>query len=316
MLLFFIVFLPVIALAGSVGDVVTSGANSNLASPDFEFGNEEQTGNNYKMHLAYGGMENGYGGVTVLGPVDSSGMKNLLVYVDGEAQHTSIQTTLLKGCEVREYTMADGIGVGVVLPDYFITVEIYQSGNSSSTDFQKAKNMAQQLLDGMESNGLLSQPAPDIDKSAQEQAAEEEPSKTAPATSTVVRAKPLADPIPVSNTDNIAGVGNGPTAPTTFTINSPHLVTYIRNYHWNNAAGASPGTIGLTDQNGKIYGPWQTNGTPGQGGVPNANWEVFLDIVIPAGTYTVTDSDPAVGQPMLNPEAEEWGRFMRPPILK
>jgi hypothetical protein len=70
----------------------------------------------------------------------------------------------------------------------------------------------------------------------------------------VVKGKALEEAAAVSNTDNIAGVKNGPTAPTTFTINVPHLVTYIRDYHWNNAKGDTPGTIALKDHNGVVYG--------------------------------------------------------------
>jgi len=88
------------------------------------------------------------------------------------------------------------------------------------------------------------------------------------------------------------GASNGATAPTTFTIHEPWLVTLITTYHWNDAQGAAPGTIGLKDANGKLYGPWPASGTPGQGGVPNAYWTVNPNIVIPAGTYTVIDSDP------------------------
>jgi len=279
---------PGTALAGGIGDVVTKVANANFSSAQFDFGTENSTGLNIKMHLGGGNIGNGYGGVTVLGPADASGMQAMLNYVDGQANHTSIQTTRMKGCEVREYTMSDGAGVGVVLPDYFITVELYETGNSSTSDINTAIEIAQQTLDGLERAGLLSQAAPDI-KSASPELEEDKTTEKA----AEVTGKPLDEAVPVSNTDNIAGVSNGPTAPTTFTINSPHLVTYIRNYHWNNAQGTTPGTIALQDGNGKIYGPWKATGTDGMGGVPNANWEVFPNIVIPAGTYTVIDSDPA-----------------------
>ncbi len=278
------------ALAGDVGDVVSNVVNSHYQSPEFEFGAEEVTGYGFKMHAGYGGYANGFGGVSVLGPVESKDMNILLNYVDSQAQHTSIQTTKMKGCEVREYTMPDGNGVGVILPDYFITVETYQSGNSSSTDFQKAKIIAQQVLDGLESNGLLSQPAPEIDIPVPEEQTDAEPITE---NETVVSGIPLGDPVAVSDTMNIAGVYNGPTAPTVFTISSPHLVTYICTYHWNNAQGAAPGTIALQHSDGTVYGPWQVSTRPGQGGVPNAYWEVTPNIVIPAGTYTVIDSDPA-----------------------
>ena len=278
------------ALAGEVGDVVSKVVNSHYQSPEFEFGAEEVTGYGFKMHAGYGGYANGFGGISVLGPVESGDMNILLNYVDSQAQHTSIQTTKMKGCEVREYTMPDGNGVGVILPDYFITVETYQSGNSSSTDFQKAKIIAQQVLDGLESNGLLSQPAPEIDKPVPE---EQTDAEAVTGNESMVSGIPLGDPVAVSDTMNIAGVYNGPTAPTVFSISSPHLVTYICTYHWNNAQGAAPGTIALQHSDGTVYGPWQVSTRPGQGGVPNAYWEVTPNVVIPAGTYTVIDSDPA-----------------------
>jgi len=92
---------------------------------------------------------------------------------------------------------------------------------------------------------------------------------------------------------NIAGVQNSPTSPTTFTISSPHLIKTLQNYHWNNAKGSTPGTISLKDDADKTYGPWETTGSPGQGGVPNAYWTAKPEIVLPAGSYTVIDSEPS-----------------------
>jgi len=289
-LLFITAFLPGTAMAGGVGDVVTEVANSNFSSASFQFGNEEKTGYDFKMHIGGGGFGEGVAGVSVLGPVKGSEINILLDYVDSVAQHTSIQTTRMKGCEVREYTMENGAGIGVVLPDYFITVEIYKTGNSTATDWAAGKKIAQQTLDGMERAGLLSQAAPDIESGKPDKP---KPAEKVPAASAIVTGNPLDEPIRIADTTNIMAVYNGPTAPTTLSINTPHLVTEIHDYHWNNAQGANPGTIGLQDQNGKIYGPWQAVGTPGQGGVPNANWFVYPNIVIPAGTYTVIDSDPS-----------------------
>ena len=92
---------------------------------------------------------------------------------------------------------------------------------------------------------------------------------------------------------NISGVQNGPTQPTVVTLNSPRTLALITNYHWNNARGAAPGTIALRDSQGKVYGPWKAEGSPGQGGVPNAYWTVRPMALLPAGTYSVVDSDPA-----------------------
>jgi hypothetical protein len=71
------------------------------------------------------------------------------------------------------------------------------------------------------------------------------------------------------------------------------MITLIRDYHWNSARGATPGSIALRDASGRLWGPWPASGSPGQGGVPNAYWTAYPQAVLPAGTYTVIDSDPA-----------------------
>ncbi len=90
---------------------------------------------------------------------------------------------------------------------------------------------------------------------------------------------------------NIYGVQNKPSALTKFTITKPHAITYIFTYHWNNGSGnRSVGFIGIYNDKGERFGPWQAKGTPGQGGVPNTNWEVYPNITLPAGTYTIAVS--------------------------
>jgi hypothetical protein len=91
---------------------------------------------------------------------------------------------------------------------------------------------------------------------------------------------------------NTGGVYNNPSRATTFTLREPHVITLITNYHWNNGRGATPGTIALRGSDGRTYGPWRTAGSPGQGGVPNADWKAAPNVTLPAGTYTVVDSDP------------------------
>ncbi len=90
-----------------------------------------------------------------------------------------------------------------------------------------------------------------------------------------------------------AGVSNDPPNPTVFTIDEPRTITKIGTYHYG--SGQSPGTIGLRDEQGKAYGPWQAEGESGQGGVPNAYWIVYLTpaLDLPAGTYTIIDSSPS-----------------------
>lgn len=286
------IILPGMAWAGGIGDVVTV-VSKNFSNTEFEFGNEDRTGMNIKMHAAWGDIAGGYGAVTVLGPIASGQNSKLIQAVDLAAGSVGVKSIPLKGADVTEYTMSDGVGLLVNLSDFVITVEIYESGKGSSWDFQTARKIAQQTLDGLESSGILGRSAPQLDEKApsepEKQPEQKEPA--APAAETV-SAKPLDEPVKVCDSNNIYGVYNGPTAPTTFTLDRPHLITQITNYHWNNAQGAAPGTIGLKDGSGKQYGPWQPGTRIGQGGVPNAYWDVFPNIVVPAGTYTIIDSDP------------------------
>jgi tetratricopeptide (TPR) repeat protein len=95
------------------------------------------------------------------------------------------------------------------------------------------------------------------------------------------------------NVGNIYGVNNAPTAPTEFSVRTSYMLTFIQTYHWNYGRGAQPGTIAVRKDDGTVFGPWRAGTKPGQGGVPNAYWEVTPNVVIPAGTYTIIDSDPS-----------------------
>ncbi|MDZ4169736.1 MAG: hypothetical protein U1E26_08785 [Coriobacteriia bacterium] len=96
---------------------------------------------------------------------------------------------------------------------------------------------------------------------------------------------------PVVAIGNPKAVQNGGTSPT-WEAETSMIVTEINTYHWNDGKGKSPGTLALQSGDGKTYGPWQTSGLPGQGGVPNATWVAKPDEVVPPGTYKVVDSDP------------------------
>ncbi|MBP9935716.1 MAG: tetratricopeptide repeat protein [Pyrinomonadaceae bacterium] len=117
------------------------------------------------------------------------------------------------------------------------------------------------------------------------------PTPTPPPTKT--GSVPAGKETHVLNNGNIYGVSNGPTSPTAFKVTGKWVLTYIQTYHWNNATGMSPGYISLTENSGTKYGPWRATGTPGQGGVRNAYWEVRPNVVLPPGTYTIVDSSPA-----------------------
>lgn len=95
-------------------------------------------------------------------------------------------------------------------------------------------------------------------------------------------------------------VNNGVESDAVLTLKKDWLVTQIITYHWNGATGAMPGTIALRSQDGKLYGPWQALGSPGQNNVPNAYWNVYPGVVIPKGTYIIVDSDPSTWSSNLN----------------
>ncbi len=94
----------------------------------------------------------------------------------------------------------------------------------------------------------------------------------------------------IFSNNNIYGVSSNPTAPTTFAIDEPVMVTFLMNYHYRNQGGL-PGIITLLHEDGTAYGPWRATGREGQGEISNAYWEVRPYIIIKPGTYTIQDSD-------------------------
>lgn len=103
---------------------------------------------------------------------------------------------------------------------------------------------------------------------------------------------PEGEPELLFELGSLAGVSSGPPKETTLTWDRAAYVTSLMTYHYLNE-GAPPGTVGLRAADGTMYGPWPTVGTEGQGGVPNAYWTATPNEVVPAGTYTVVDSDPS-----------------------
>jgi len=91
-----------------------------------------------------------------------------------------------------------------------------------------------------------------------------------------------------------AAVNDGPHSPTNFSLDRQSIITKIQTFHWNHGKGQKPGTIGLKDEAGKEYGPWQASGMTGTGGVPNVYWVAVTNYLeLPPGRYMVVDSDPS-----------------------
>lgn len=95
------------------------------------------------------------------------------------------------------------------------------------------------------------------------------------------------------NIGNGLVVSGGGTSPS-FTIDTPHVITEMYSYNYGDGDGSpGAGTLALRAADGTVYGPWECTADEGQGGVPNALWFAYPDAEIPAGTYTMVNSNPA-----------------------
>lgn len=97
--------------------------------------------------------------------------------------------------------------------------------------------------------------------------------------------KPPGEPVEIFRVGNDLAVYNGGTSPTV-EFSSAHYLTEITTYHWNESKGTPAGTIALKGGDGKTYGPWKAHVVNGVYWVANPN------VTVPAGSYSVIDSDP------------------------
>jgi len=87
----------------------------------------------------------------------------------------------------------------------------------------------------------------------------------------------------IGNDDAVKNGGSPPV----FTLDKAYTVTELWTYHWNSGKGTPDGgSLSLTSESGEKYGPWQVE-------VRNSvYWVATINAGLPAGTYTVVDSDP------------------------
>lgn len=90
---------------------------------------------------------------------------------------------------------------------------------------------------------------------------------------------------------NTVTVESGPECRPMFTLSGPQMITYIDTYHWNNGQGASPGYISLINGENQTFGPWAASAESASG-ADNVWWKCLPNETIPAGTYTIVDSQP------------------------
>lgn len=92
---------------------------------------------------------------------------------------------------------------------------------------------------------------------------------------------------------NIGAVLSGPKTILWLTFNQDTQITEIFTYHWNNGRGTQGGTISLIEKtSGRTIGTWTATCTAGMNNVPNVNWTVKPDLLLPKGTYRVAVSAP------------------------
>jgi hypothetical protein len=119
----------------------------------------------------------------------------------------------------------------------------------------------------------------------------------APVVTKNVNPPPGSGPIvDLCNNTNTELVNNHPKGRTGCVLKGKAYISEVTTYHWNNGQGASPGNIRLLLQSGgklRTFGPFNAQGTSGQGGAPNVNWVAPVGQTLPAGAYFVVDSDPA-----------------------
>ena len=95
---------------------------------------------------------------------------------------------------------------------------------------------------------------------------------------------------------NTSAVRGRATSPSFSTNGTAYCVTQLVTYHWNDARGSAPGTIGLASGAGAVLGRYRAIGTAGQGGAPNVNWTANVQTsptpLVIKGTYACLDSNP------------------------
>lgn len=129
--------------------------------------------------------------------------------------------------------------------------------------------------------------------------AEETRNDEAPDGTSYLKDEPEGEPVKIFSVGSDLAVQNGGTPPS-FTMDKEHWVTELWTYHWNDGAGAAPGTIALKSSDGKTFGPWKAKL------YNKVYWVAKPAAPLPPGTYTVIDSDPAT----MAQNSETQGRGM------
>ncbi len=129
------------------------------------------------------------------------------------------------------------------------------------------------------------------DKSLKETPAAKTPAAETPADGTVMKSvdRPEGEPVLIWKAGNDGGIeGMGGTSPVVYQ-DATYFVTEVCTYHSDGSGNnmGPAGTISLKADDGTTYGPWQATLRS------DVYWIVNPDQDLPAGSYTVIDSNPA-----------------------
>ena len=101
----------------------------------------------------------------------------------------------------------------------------------------------------------------------------------------------IAREIELCDTKNNDLVSENPPRAAVFEIPESYNITYIWTYHFNNGNGVTPGNIALQKSDGALFGPWEVTAANVR---QKIDWETRPNAVIPAGRYTIIDSERAL----------------------
>ena len=99
--------------------------------------------------------------------------------------------------------------------------------------------------------------------------------------------RPEGEPVLMWKAGNDGAIEGGGGKPPKVTQDATYFVTEVCTYHWNGGQGSPAGEISLQAADGTLYGPWKTT-------LRNSvYWIAQPNQDIPAGTYTLIDSNPS-----------------------
>jgi hypothetical protein len=99
--------------------------------------------------------------------------------------------------------------------------------------------------------------------------------------------RPEGEPVLLWKAGNDGAIEGGGGKPPKVTQDGTYFVTEVCTYHWNGGTGSPAGEITLKAADGTAYGPWKTT-------LRNkVYWIAQPNQDIPAGTYTLIDSNPS-----------------------